>query len=85
MTSVSSGLLTPNRLHTASVQEHIDCVVDDLLASLPRIEANMKEATALNVNSTPTFFINGRVMVGLVPGTFTQAVNEAIADAGKKK
>jgi len=38
MTSVSSGLLTPNRLHTASVQEHIDCVVDDLLASLPRIE-----------------------------------------------
>ena len=38
MTSVSSGLLTPNRLHTASVQEHIDCVVDDLLASLPRAE-----------------------------------------------
>src|SRR5437016_549610 len=38
MTSVSSGLLTPNRLHTASVQEHIDLIVDDLLASLPRAE-----------------------------------------------
>jgi protein-disulfide isomerase len=57
----------------------------DSKASLPRIEANMKEAAALNVNMTPTFFINGRIMVGLVPGVFTQAVDEAIADAGKKK
>ena len=57
----------------------------DSKASLPRIEANKKEATALNVNSTPTFFINGRIMVGLVPGTFTQAIDEAIAEAGKKK
>lgn len=57
----------------------------DSKASLPRIEANMKEAAALNVNSTPTFFINGRIMIGLVPGVFTQAVDEAIADAGKKK
>ena len=38
MTSVSSGLLSPNRLHAASIQEHIDCVVDDLLASLPPAE-----------------------------------------------
>jgi protein-disulfide isomerase len=57
----------------------------DSKASLPRIEANMKEATALNVGSTPTFFINGRIMIGLVPGTFTQAVDQAIADAGKRK
>jgi protein-disulfide isomerase len=57
----------------------------DSKASLPRIEANMKEAAALNVASTPTFFINGRIMIGLVPGAFTQAVDQAIADAGKRK
>ena len=38
MTSVSCGLLTPNRSHTAAIQERIDCTVDDLLASLPRAE-----------------------------------------------
>jgi hypothetical protein len=38
MTSVASGVLTPNQSHTASIQEHIDCVVDDLLASLPSAE-----------------------------------------------
>ena len=57
----------------------------DSKASLPRIEVNLKEATALNVSSTPTFFINGRIMIGLIPGVFTQAVDEAIADAGRKK
>src|SRR2546422_11334593 len=38
MTSVSCGLLTPNRSHIASIQEQIDCIVDDLLASLPPAE-----------------------------------------------
>lgn len=38
MTSVSCNLLTPDRPHTASIQEHIDCVVDDLIASLPRTD-----------------------------------------------
>src|SRR5216684_7879683 len=38
MTSVSCGLLTPNQSHTATIQERIDCIVDDLVASLPRAE-----------------------------------------------
>src|SRR5579864_5236352 len=38
MTSVSYDVLTPNQSHTASIQEHIGRVVDDLLASLPRTE-----------------------------------------------
>src|SRR5437879_2219585 len=38
MTSVSCGLLTPTRSHTVSIQERIDCIVDDLMASLPRAE-----------------------------------------------
>jgi len=38
MTSISSALLTPYRSQTASVQGYIGCVVDDLLASLPRAE-----------------------------------------------
>jgi len=38
MTSVSCNLLTSDRSQTASIQEHIDSVVDDLLASLPRID-----------------------------------------------
>src|SRR5438132_3008887 len=38
MTSVSCGLLTPNRSQTASIQEYIDCIVNDLLASLPPAE-----------------------------------------------
>jgi len=38
MTSVSCNLVTPDRSQTASIQEHIDCVVDDLMASLPRAD-----------------------------------------------
>ena len=42
----------------------------DSKASLPKIEANMKEGKTLDVNSTPTFFINGRIMVGADPEPF---------------
>src|SRR5258708_36963001 len=38
MTSVSCNLLTSDRSQTASIQEHIDSVVDDILASLPRVD-----------------------------------------------
>jgi hypothetical protein len=38
MTPVSSGLLTPAPSYTSTIQEHIDHVVDDLLASFPKIE-----------------------------------------------
>src|SRR5579863_93262 len=38
MTSVSSGVLTQNRSQVETIQGHIDCVVDDLLTSLPDAE-----------------------------------------------
>ena len=38
MTPESFGLMTPNRAQTAPIQEHIDCAIDDLLASLPHPE-----------------------------------------------
>ncbi len=36
-------------------------------ASLPGIHADIAEATTLGVNSTPTFFINGRKLTGVQP------------------
>src|SRR6266478_2204299 len=38
MSSVPCEVLIPNQSHTAAMQERIDCMVDDLLASLPRVE-----------------------------------------------
>jgi protein-disulfide isomerase len=56
----------------------------DSKATLPRVEANLKEGKAVSVNSTPTFFINGRMQVGAQPEAFYAAVDEALADAKKK-
>ena len=58
----------------------------DSKASLPRIEENVKEAKAVDVNSTPTFFINGRVLIGGgPPEAFYQAIDEALEANRKKK
>jgi hypothetical protein len=38
MSSLSVGLVTPNRSNTAPIQEHIDRVIADLLASFPKPE-----------------------------------------------
>jgi protein-disulfide isomerase len=44
-----------------------------------RIEADMKEAAALAVSSTPTFFINGRPVVGAMPfETFASIIEEEL-------
>jgi protein-disulfide isomerase len=50
----------------------------DSKATLPRVEASLREGEELGVNSTPTFFINGRKLVGADPQAFYQAVNEAL-------
>ncbi len=50
----------------------------DSKATLPRIEATLHEGEELGVNSTPTFFINGRMIVGADPQAFYQLVNEAL-------
>jgi protein-disulfide isomerase len=48
------------------------------------VERDMREAGALGVTGTPTFFINGRRLVGAHPiETFRQAVQDAL-DAARK-
>jgi protein-disulfide isomerase len=50
----------------------------DSQASLPRITADVHEAEELQVDSTPTCFINGKMLVGLEP---PQNYYNAIAEA----
>lgn len=58
----------------------------DSKASLPRIEENMKEAKALDVNSTPTFFVNGKILIGGgPPENFYQVIDDALQASRKKK
>jgi protein-disulfide isomerase len=54
----------------------------DAKSSLPRVEADMAEGKRVNVNSTPTAFINGKMIIGLPsPETYYQAVDEALRGA----
>lgn len=50
----------------------------DSKASLPRIEANFREGQTLGVQSTPTSFINGKMIVGLPEGDLIKAVDDAL-------
>ena len=48
--------------------------------TLPRVQADMKEAQVLGFNSTPSFVVNGRPLVGAVPvEQFRQVIDEALA------
>jgi protein-disulfide isomerase len=48
------------------------------------VEQDMSEGRALGVTGTPTFFINGRRLVGAQPvEAFREAVRAALAEAGK--
>jgi protein-disulfide isomerase len=54
----------------------------DTKASQSRIEASRNEAQTLGVNQTPTFFINGRVVIGIRSAqTFYSVIDEALATA----
>lgn len=49
------------------------------------LQAEMQEAAAVGVRSTPTFFINGRKLEGALPAEqFKTAIEEALADASAK-
>jgi protein-disulfide isomerase len=51
----------------------------DSKASLPRIQRDQEEAKRLDVNSTPTLFINGKMMVGLPSeDEYYQAIDDAL-------
>jgi protein-disulfide isomerase len=52
----------------------------DAKASLSRIEASRSEAQALGVNQTPTFFVNGRIVIGIQSSSsFYAIVDKALA------
>jgi protein-disulfide isomerase len=56
----------------------------DSKASMARIDEGTSEAKQLEVQSTPTCFINGRMLVGFVsPDAYYQAVDAALQE-GKK-
>ncbi len=49
------------------------------------VNADVAEGAALGVRGTPTFFINGRRLVGAHPiETFREAVQDALEDGGRK-
>jgi protein-disulfide isomerase len=51
----------------------------DAKSSYPRIQRDMAEAKRIEVNQTPTVFINGRMMIGLPSEeAYFQAIDEAL-------
>jgi protein-disulfide isomerase len=56
----------------------------DSKATLPRVERDAREASQLGVNSTPTSYINGKMIVGAAsPDVVFKAVEEALFAAQK--
>ena len=54
----------------------------DSKASLPRVEEGAREAKELDLGSTPTSFINGRMLVGFItPEAYYEAVDAALKEA----
>ena len=54
----------------------------DSKASLPRVEEDFREGQAVGVQSTPTTFVNGRMVVGLPPADiYFKVINEALQAA----
>jgi protein-disulfide isomerase len=57
----------------------------DSKAALPAVKADEAEAAMLGVNSTPTFFINGRKLEGAQPyDRFKAVIDERLATAAAK-
>jgi protein-disulfide isomerase len=55
-------------------------------ATLPRVRQDYLEGEKLNVSSTPTFFINGKMVTGsLPPQAFEAIVDQALAKASSPK
>lgn len=79
----------PQQLEDLGAQAGLDkqklttCI--DSKASLPLVQQDFLEGQKLGVGSTPTFFINGKMYAGgLPPDKFFAAVDQALAEAGKK-
>jgi protein-disulfide isomerase len=55
----------------------------DSRASLGRVESDLKEGNELSIASTPSCFINGRLVVGANPQDYYNAIDEALRKAGR--
>jgi protein-disulfide isomerase len=54
----------------------------DSKASLPRVEASLREGQALGVSETPSLFVNGKLVVGAPPpAEFYKIVDDALKSA----
>ena len=51
----------------------------DAQQSWPRIKEDVDEASALGVQGTPTFFVNGHMIYGVMPDQFDKVVDDALA------
>jgi protein-disulfide isomerase len=64
---------------------NVDKFKADMKECQQLVQKDMRELTALGVGSTPTFFINGRYMVGAAPtDSFVQLVEEELRKANER-
>lgn len=83
----NSGTLTADHLVGVAEQlgletERFRAVMEDK-ATLAAVEADVEGAVELGVNGTPTFFVNGQVIVGAQPTeVFVDAIERTAASAG---
>lgn len=69
------ALATQNKLNADKLKACIDS-----RSTLPKVQSDQKEAQNLGFNSTPSFVVNGRPVVGAVPiEQFRQVIDEALA------
>ena len=58
----------------------------DAEASYPRVQRDMAEAKRIDVNQTPTWFINGKMIIGLPSEQgYFQAIDQALRDSAEAK
>jgi protein-disulfide isomerase len=63
----------------------LDRFKDDMRSCEAELGADMRELTGFGLGSTPSFFINGRYMVGAAPAeTFETLIDEELAKANQR-
>ena len=78
VTNVRDQMLSLGELAGVDRVKLAACI--DSKASQPRVEKGLREGQILGVQSTPTFFVNGKILAGAVPPeAFFKTVDEALA------
>jgi protein-disulfide isomerase len=78
VTNVRDQMLSLGELAGVDRVKLAACI--DSKASLPRVEKGRHEGQLLGVQSTPTFFVNGKILAGAAaPEAFFKMVDEALA------